>query len=124
MLIIAIQTATNYEAYFNQNMTIIISTRMKHKQINKTSELDLSKSERTIQVDYTNNTLGLQLFYVRFRAPQQLTWVNYKNILVVYTAVFKYVMQIKRILHAHFYFISLAILFLIHTFVSQTTYIY
>lgn len=73
MLIIAIQTATNYEAYFNQNMTIIISTRMKHKQINKTSGLDSSKKKLIIQVDYTDNTLGLQLFYIRFRAPQQLT---------------------------------------------------
>lgn len=73
MLIIAIQTATNYEAYFNQNMTIIISTRMKHKQINKTSGLDSSKSKLIIQVDYTDITPALQLFYFRFNAPQQLT---------------------------------------------------
>lgn len=51
-------------------MTIVISTRMKHKQVNKTSELDSSKSKLIIQVDYTDNTLGLQLFYARFRAPQ------------------------------------------------------
>lgn len=73
MLIVSIQTATNYEAYCNQNMTIVISTRMKHKQINKTSELGSSKSKLIIQVDYTDCTPALQLFYAEFKVTQQLT---------------------------------------------------